>query len=1018
MACIQATDLSATTSVKEEPMTAAPQHTSRSASLSAAVAAPDVAGGADARWIARNPTGNRYERVPLRLGLSAPNGDFAVTADGRNVPFQVDETSSGRVIWVSATLPPGGMVTYATQSGPPPEAAKAVRVSDEGGQYVLDNGIVAVRVPSGGAGGLVGPIGPVRLPDGNWVGRSVWSTSNRLTRIASRVAGDGTVFGKIRLRYEFEGSTGPDGKTPAFAEVDVVLGPGWKHIEIAERHAMAAGSYWEFDASAGWKPDFGRSARFSEGPGSGAVPRMPAQDRPLTPGGLPYQDPELFINLQPRWNQHLKDGWFFCATDGRQAVGVMPVRAGRWIWPHDNTLHAVVKETGDYAGIRCRTQRGARLWWLLPGAADSVAGKADLAYMKTHAFESLDKLNHEFILDWPGMQRGGWFTMDPYNNNDINPTGVIRAKGRQAAAAAGQPGDLTTLYSAQVLLHPDTYGSCWDFWSPENPNFFTDFMIVPVMQTTGLKDHPRFAELREAAEMVVREDIYHSVTLPGMAGQECPGYMADHWMKYSGILKAHLNFDVAALDRAVARDTFHRRISQPDGHGKPRRILPMGDTHPAKDGPAAVETPPREVAAFETRELPGFGVIFSSRPGTERETYLSFKSGPNRGHYHGDQLSFHYCADARPVAVDHFCSYKPRAGQEHLHNRMAFHTDSEPYLNMDGYERLVAFKTSKDADVAIGQVESDRLRHTEALPPENWDQRHPRIDLAEPLVYRRTVVFVKGGACDYFVLRDQWKSAQRDLRAAWCVHVRDNGVVALEVTDTEGAMSDGTVLLRDAARDFGALGVKPGWVLHWGSMKDRQDRYEVRGVEQHALTLDRGIGAAANRAYVLFRPSYTVDGSRVELPGLTVAAAGPAEVAAKFFPWKHLNGGGESTQGVRLETSGASGELITVLHPGKAPPVQRVPGGVRLAGDEIVFAGGIALEDAVAYVTVKRDGKPIAEVSGRDLDLDRPQGDIGLFVPDAGYPFGDIPNWLIRQRLKRPAWCQEYLRRRADRMAQ
>jgi hypothetical protein len=95
-----------------------------------------------------------------------------------------------------------------------------------------------------------------------------------------------------------------------------------------------------------------------------------------------------------------------------------------------------------------------------------------------------------------------------------------------------------------------------------------------------------------------------------------------------------------------------------------------------------------------------------------------------------------------------------------------------------------------------------------------------------------------------------------------------------------------------------------------------------------------------------------------------------------------------------------------------------VPGGVRLAGDEIVFAGGIALEDAVAYVTVKRDGKSIAEVSGRDLDLDRPQGDIGLFVPDAGYPFGDIPNWLIRQRLKRPAWCQEYLRRRADRMAQ
>jgi hypothetical protein len=50
--------------------------------------------------------------------------------------------------------------------------------------------------------------------------------------------------------------------------------------------------------------------------------------------------------------------------------------------------------------------------------------------------------------------------------------------------------------------------------------------------------------------------------------------------------------------------------------------------------------------------------------------------------------------------------------------------------------------------------------------------------------------------------------------------------------------------------------------------------------------------------------------------------------------------------------------------------------------------------------------------------MERPQGEIGLFVPDAGYPFGDIPDWLIRQRMKRPAWCEDYLKRRAVRMAQ
>lgn len=49
------------------------------------------------------------------------------------------------------------------------------------------------------------------------------------------------------------------------------------------------------------------------------------------------------------------------------------------------------------------------------------------------------------------------------------------------------------------------------------------------------------------------------------------------------------------------------------------------------------------------------------------------------------------------MAVDHHCSYRPRAGQEHMHNRVAFHTQEFPYANMDGYERLIAFKTSPDA---------------------------------------------------------------------------------------------------------------------------------------------------------------------------------------------------------------------------------------------------------------------------------------------------------------------------------
>jgi len=36
--------------------------------------------------------------------------------------------------------------------------------------------------------------------------------------------------------------------------------------------------------------------------------------------------------------------------------------------------------------------------------------------------------------------------------------------------------------------------------------------------------------------------------------------------------------------------------------------------------------------------------------------------------------------------------------------------------------------------------------------------------------------------------------------------------------------------------------------------------------------------------------------------------------------------------------------------------------------------------------------------------------DLGLFVPDAGYPFGVIPDWLIRQRSKVPDWAPGWVK--------
>jgi hypothetical protein len=539
------------------------------------------------------------------------------------------------------------------------------------------------------------------------------------------------------------------------------------------------------------------------------------------------------------------------------------------------------------------------------------------------AWEGLDKLNHDFLLDWPG-QKGTFSGMNLYDGGQVNPTGGLRGAGRRAIVDAGKTGDFSTLTRVQVMMHGDAYGSYWNFWSPENPNFFTDFTRLPIALTAQLRNHPRFEELRRAAEAKLKEDMYHSITLPGGAGQECPGdvgYALRNWGELAGVCKQYLGFDPTTWDRFKAAEYFQKRITQPDG--AVRRALPMGDTHPGKeDGPAVVDVPADEVRKFATEELPGFGVVFTSNPGTEKETYLAFKSGPNRGHYHGDQLALHYCASAKALAVDHHCSYKPRAGQEHMHNRVAFGTEQFPYANMDGYERLIAFKTSQDADVAVGQVESSRLRQVEKLPPEIWHQEYPQHQFAKPLTYRRTIVFVKGGPVDYFVIRDQFWACE-PLAATYCLHVRS-----------------------DAIR-------RQGQVVDFGN--------------------------------------------------LTLYCAEPAKFDFESFPWSHDNGGRESTQGARLTIKADKGEFITVLYPGQAPAVGAVPGGVKVGKDQITFAGDQPTAgDATRHVTVTRGDREVISLTGKDIDLNRSQGRIGLFVPDAGYPFGEIPDWLIRQRAKRP----------------
>ncbi len=872
-----------------------------------------------AAWTLTNHAGD-CENSLVRLDLAVPQGfapgQYVVTEDGTPVPYQVSPDG----VWVATTMASGTSHTYEIAAGTPPETAPLVTGTREGDDaVVLDNGLVAVRVVAREGSG---PIAGVRAEGGPWVGSSAWRTDRKVTAVALEVPGAGPLYGKAIVRTTFAGTGGTFGDEAAFSEVAVTLRPGQRLVHVQESHAMGPDDAWTFEAADRWSPTKGLMRRWHRAPFKGAAEM---EEVPLVAGQTRLGT--TLLNLQPRWTQSFDEGWFFGATDGTRLVGAIPARAGRWEWGHDNLIRVKLPEDGGRASLQCPTWRGRRYWLLLAGPralADEAKGVVTRA-----AFQTLNKLTHEYILEWPGIEPGG-FRGDFFYSSGTNPTGGRRGMGRNAMSSAGRgKASRATLSRVQVNLDPDWYCGYWQKWSPINPNFYTDFIKYPVGEACNLKTHPRFETLAARAEDAVRTDLHFSVTLPGGAGQECPGYLQHAmttWQEFARVGREHLGFDVTAWPQYRAAAYFLAHVAQPVGPGR-YAFHPGGDTHPNRPDPMAfarefgVRVDPKTLA---TEELPGFGVVFRNRAATDRETYLAFKSGPNRGHYHGDQLSFHYCAKARPVAVDHHCSYKPRPGQEHMHNRVAFHTDSWPYANMDGYERVIAFRTDDpEVDVAVGQVESRRLRKQLKLPPEEWDAHGPYRHFNETLTYRRTVVLVTGRDEDYFVIRDQYTGPE--LTAVYALHVLANRV-------------------------------------------ERQ-------------------------------------GPTVTWPNLTLFCAAPAAFEFERFPWEHRAGGGEHTEGVRLSVKGAETEFITVLHPSSKPPAMKAVE----RGVEIDFGGGKVdrvtfPEGGEAVAVFARDGASRTILARGDIDLERSQGEVGLFVPDCGYDFGPMPDWLLRQRLGVPDW--------------
>ncbi len=410
-----------------------------------------------------------------------------------------------------------------------------------------------------------------------------------------------------------------------------------------------------------------------------------------------------------------------------------------------------------------------------------------------------------------GNPGAGIYLQRGYQDDFLNPTTYPRrlAGGVRRAdlAAAGHPaGDAGTALIGYVFSDLNYWPGYTNGWGVGNPNFHTDMYKLALYAAAMLPDHPHARRWMAFGQANLRDDVRKIVFLPGGAGVECPGY---HAYAFGHIVEMMQTIQNSGLEdpftwpEVKATTDYLRRMHTPvDPRLGRRSLASIGDTHPWQGGTGRLfgmvaagmaKTDPafaracmamyrhyygdegtgdlvddvllvdRSLEAGDLADLdwssaafPGFGAVLRSRFGTDRETFLTMKCGPARGHYQGDELSIHVFGAGRPLALDWHCGYKPRPDQEHMHNRVNL-GDNE---NMDAVGKVLAFASTDAADCVAGEVRSDRLRKMPRYAHEIvWQATYPRRELARPATYRRLVMLVKhpkdSAFQDYVVFRDE-----------------------------------------------------------------------------------------------------------------------------------------------------------------------------------------------------------------------------------------------------------------------
>jgi hypothetical protein len=420
------------------------------------------------------------------------------------------------------------------------------------------------------------------------------------------------------------------------------------------------------------------------------------------------------------------------------------------------------------------------------------------------------------VFEFPA--RGGfrpdarWIYQNGYTAGTLNPTTAPRGvrttiwlnsmnnAWRKSGLTAPNRGMVAMAY---IFADPDFWNGRYYDWGIGNPNFHTDMHNIPGMVASQLHTHPHAKRWADYSRREIYGDIARSSWLPGGAWTESPGYTGHsfsvflptvHAFQRAGLadvfadpnFRGAIEFLENLLTPVDARSGIRGQMALGDSNANVRTevvrqaALGYAKTDPARAGnlmaaarsaeayhgiqPGQLSStllttdpslPSNPNWKLESRYFGGVGAFLRSRFGDPKgESLVTFKAGPARNHYHGDELAFTYWGAGAYFAVDYSSFYGPRMNPDWTHNKVSFGlTASCPVA------RVMAYATTDTADLTVADNVNENLQFmTQPYASQRalWDYPSLRVS---PKTNRRLLLLVKHPAGspfeDYLVIRDE-----------------------------------------------------------------------------------------------------------------------------------------------------------------------------------------------------------------------------------------------------------------------